>query len=256
MCVCVCVCYFSLWTDYVIRLLLSEFDPCVCVCVILVCGRTTWSDCCWVNLTHVCVCVILVCGRTSWSDCCWVNLTHVCVCVILVCGRTTWSDYCWVNLTHVCVCVILVCGRTSWSDYCWVNLTHVCVCVCYFSLWTDYVIRLLLSEFDQCVCVCVCYFSLWTDYVTRLLLSEFEAALSDRSPQNLLKSTTVSALFLPQSDTLRAVLTDLETNYTYLLTYCFSSSFPCWLCPVSIIWCTVCSVLAVLDIKPLWITSV
>jgi len=57
--------------------------------------------------------------------------------------------------------------------------------------------------------------------VIRLLLSEFEAALSDRSPQNLLKSTTVSVLIPPPSDTLSAVLIDLETKHPYLLTYCF-----------------------------------
>jgi len=38
----------------------------------------------------------------------------------------------------------------------------------------------------------VCYFSLWTDYVMKLLLTEFEAALNNHSPQNVLKYTTVS----------------------------------------------------------------
>ena len=54
--------------------------------------------------------------------------------------------------------------------------------MCCFSLWNDYYVTKLL----------LCCFSLWTDYVTKLLLSEFESALNDDSPQNLLKSTTVS----------------------------------------------------------------
>jgi len=35
----------------------SNSEQSVCY-VILVCGRTTWSDYCWVNLTHVCVYVL------------------------------------------------------------------------------------------------------------------------------------------------------------------------------------------------------
>ena len=50
----------------------------------------------------------------------------------------------------------------------------------------------------------VCCTRLWTDYVIKLLLSEFERALNDRRPQNLLKSTTVSSVHTSNIDIMRA----------------------------------------------------
>jgi len=84
-----------------------------------------------------------------------------------------------------CVCQMLTSTssqRQLKSCCVWGVFVSIWMCMCCFSLWNDYYVTKLL----------LCCFSLWTDYVTKLLLSEFESALNDDSPQNLLKSTTVS----------------------------------------------------------------